>query len=252
MPDQSNLDLKYFIDADIYNCPFCNRRHVAYTNRGYEVFDWSTDKQCAIWRVECNSCKKVSMHMTFEDVRQPNRNLVLNEFKKGIDIDEAFFYSVPTSFFVIDKRIPTVLRELITEAEGCLKMNYTTGASACTRKAIYELLVKEGAEGDHYDDRIRDLQTKQPDVDPELFEVLAHIKDLTSDKVHEQSWDKWDPGSLKLILETLKTVLHEIYIVPDEKETRKTRIRDLKANLRGATISPGLAEQAKPTVPTSD
>jgi hypothetical protein len=53
---------------------------------------------------------------------------------------------------VLDNRINVTIRELITEAEGCLKMNFLTGASACIRKAIYELLVLEEATGEHYEE----------------------------------------------------------------------------------------------------
>src|SRR5882672_2054987 len=145
MDDMSHLDRKYFIDRSIYNCPFCNRRHVSYSNLGFSTFDWSNNKNCAIWRIKCDSCKKISMHLTFQDVKDDT--YAGTRFRSNIDLDSAFFYSVPTSFFVIDRRIPRVLRELITEAEGCAKMNYLTGASACTRKAIYELLVIEKIEG---------------------------------------------------------------------------------------------------------
>jgi hypothetical protein len=31
MPDLSDYDDKYFIDANVYNCPFCKRRHVSYS-----------------------------------------------------------------------------------------------------------------------------------------------------------------------------------------------------------------------------
>ncbi len=72
------------------------------------------------------------------------------------------FYSVPTSFFVMDARIPGIVRELITEAEGCLKMDFLTGASSCARKAIYELLVIERAEGADYETRIKSLKPKYP------------------------------------------------------------------------------------------
>ena len=51
MEDQSYLDLKYFIDDTIYNCPFCNRRHVSYQNLGYDAFHWTREKVCYIWRV---------------------------------------------------------------------------------------------------------------------------------------------------------------------------------------------------------
>lgn len=225
MEDQSHLDQKYFIDPDIYNCPFCNRRHVSYENEGAIPFDWSNNKKCWVWFVECRSCKKKSMHLTFKMLQDTSWNSP--RFPGNIDLDSKFFYSVPTSFFVIDSRIPKIIRELITEAEGCVKMNFLTGASACTRKAIYELLVKEKAEGDSYEDRIKFLKTEHPEIDPELFDVLCHIKDMTSEKVHEQSWDKWESEHLLLFLETLKAILHEIYVVPDEKKSRAARVRGL-------------------------
>ena len=94
----------------------------------------------------------------------------------------------------------TIIRELINEAEGSLKMNYLTGASACMRKAIYELLVYEKIEGDSYKDRINSLKGLYSLIDPELFDVLGHIQQMTSDKVHEQTWDKWNSPTLRLII----------------------------------------------------
>jgi len=235
MEDQSFLDDKYFIDTTIYNCPFCNRRHVSYTSEGYEAFDWSKDKTCAIWRVRCDSCGKTSMHLTFQNIRHPQYP---NRFKDGVDLDSVFFYSVPTSFFVIDRRIPTTIRELITEAEGCAKMNFLTGSSACTRKAIYELLSLEKVEGPNYDTRIKALAEKYQTVDPELFEILRHIKDMTSEKVHEQSWAAWDSKHLHLFLESLKAILHEMYVVPDEKKGRVSAVRNLREELTKAKSSP--------------
>jgi hypothetical protein len=231
MADQSQLDLKYFIDHIVYNCPYCNRRNVKYDYVGKASFDWSIDKECWIWWVQCSSCKKTSMHLTFNDLQNPNTSYT--RFRHNIDIDSAIFYSVPTSFFVIDKRIPKIIRELITEAEGCIKMNFLTGASACTRKAIYELTVKEKAEGENYEDRIKFLKSKFPDIDPDLFDVLCHIKDMTSEKVHEQSRDKWDSKHLKLFIETLKVILHEIYVVPDERKKQSESVRGILGDIKG-------------------
>jgi transcription elongation factor Elf1 len=144
MEDRSDLDKKYFIDEEVYNCPFCNRRNVVYTIKDNFKFDWSDNKTCCVYLVECSSCKKVSMHLSYSQIIDLSKWYGnKRQFKRNIDIDSQIFYSAPTSFFVIDSRIPRDLRELITEAEGCLKMNYLTGASACTRKAIYELLVLE-------------------------------------------------------------------------------------------------------------
>lgn len=161
----------------------------------------------------------------------PITNDYLHRFRDGIDIDAPIFYSVPTSFFVLDDRIPSVVRELITEAEGCLKMNFLTGASACTRKAIYELAVKEKAEGKDYEDKIKFLKSKYPDSDPTLFDILAHIQGMTSEKVHEQSWPHWDSKNLKLIIETLKTVLYDIYVVPAIKAERSKAIQEMRAQV---------------------
>src|SRR3989339_1995279 len=54
------------------------------------------------------------------------------------DIDDNIILHIPTSFFTIDNRIPKKLRELINEAEKCVKNNCLTGSSACIRKTIYE------------------------------------------------------------------------------------------------------------------
>ncbi|HEY0428878.1 MAG TPA: hypothetical protein VGC76_13940 [Pyrinomonadaceae bacterium] len=243
MSDQSDLDTKYFIDKRVYNCPFCNRRNVLYVLDYPHKFDWSNNKVCYAYFAICTSCSKTSMHLSFSDlsVETDRRHF----FYENVNIDSEIFYSVPTSFFVIDERIPRVIRELITEAEGCVKMNFLTGASACTRKAIYELTIIEKAEGENYEERIKFLKTKFPQIDSQLFDVLSHIKDMTSDKVHEQSWDKWDNQHLKLFLETLKVILHEIYVVPDERKKRSLSIssllptvfKDKDARRSGAAVS---------------
>jgi len=242
MPDQSNLDRKYFIDKVVYNCPFCNRRNVLYELVDRVVFNWSEQKKCFVHFVLCHSCQQKSMHLSYNDIAHQITNTEYRDkyaltpgwyFHDDIedDIDSKIFYSVPTSFFVLDPRIPSVIRELVTEAGGCLKMNFLTGASACMRKAIYELMIFEKAEGADYETKIKSLKQKYPDTDPDLFDVLAHIQNMTSDKIHEQSWPKWDSKNLTLIIETLKAVLHELYVLPDEKKQRSTTIQQLRKDV---------------------
>lgn len=174
------------------------------------------------------------MHLSFHQITLDNLAHVRGwrfGLPDDIDIDQYVFYSVPTSFFVLDERIPHVLRELLTEAEGCLKSNFLTGASACTRKIVYELADKEGATGDSYEERIKSLKTTHPDVDEEYFDTLVSIQQMTSTKVHENAYDGWESRHLRIILATLREILHEIYVVPALRADRRKGILALKGEL---------------------
>jgi len=233
MPDMSHLDKKYFIDNTVFNCPFCNRNNLPYSITSVVKFDWSNDKPCYIFITVCSSCGKKSMHLSY-DVRydEYDRGSIRHHYRfNDVDIDSKIFYSVPTTFFVLDDRIPKILRELISEAEGCMKMNYLTGASACMRKSIYELLIIEKVSPGNYDEQIKSMKAKFPSIDAELFDVLGHIQQMTSDKIHEQSWDKWESKFLKLIIETLKTILYEIYVSPEIKKEKVNTIKKLHENV---------------------
>lgn len=241
MPDQSHLDNRYFVDASIYNCPFCNRRHVSYSVFSTIEFDWTDKKRCFGYFVQCHSCGKQSMHLTFNELKTYHIGEINNthrwrfRFEKGTDagevLDGSFFYSVPTSFFVLDERVPRVLRELLTEAEGCLKSNYLTGASACARKIVYELGALNKAKGDNYEERIKTLKDIHPEVEPAFFDTLLTIQQVTSTKVHENSYDGWEAKHLRIILASLSEVLHEIYVVPALREDRRKAILALKGVL---------------------
>lgn len=181
------------------------------------------------------------MHLTFKELQlqqiSQTRNSLLwrFDFEEVVDagrvLDESFFYSVPTSFFVLDERVPRILRELLTEAEGCLKSNYLTGASACARKIVYELGVINQAKGDNYEDRIKSLKEIHPQVEPAFFDTLLTIQQVTSSKVHENSYDGWEAKHLRIILASLSEVLHEIYVVPALREDRRKAILALKGEL---------------------
>ncbi len=146
-------------------------------------------------------------------------------------LDDLFFFSVPTSFFVLDERIPRVLRELLTEAQGCQKSNFLTGASACARKLVYELGVLGGAKGENYEDRIKSLKEVHSNVDPMFFDTLLTIQQLTSTKVHENSYDGWEAKHLRVILAALSEALHEIYVVPALRADRRRAVLALKDEL---------------------
>lgn len=235
MVDKSDLDNYYFIDSYKYNCPFCNRNHVAYHITDYTDFDWSNDKKCRTYFAECDSCAKVSMHLSFlkpELIRHSSNTYRFSSDVKQ-PLDQHFFYSVPTSFFALDNRIPNQLREVLIEAEGCLKSNFLTGASACARKIIYELAVLHNASGNGYDEKIKSLKETLPTIEPSFFDSLLTIQQLTSSKVHENSYDGWESKHLRLILASIAEVLHEIYVIPALREDRRKKVLELNVQLTG-------------------
>ncbi len=220
MPDMSNLDQRYFIDWAIYNCPFCKRRHVSYLVESHIAFDWTEDKTAHVYIAKCFSCSKRSMHLSFEEVPLDGTH-----WQRGFrfdttltDLDDKFFYSVPSSRFVLDSNIPATIRDLFTEAEGCLKNSSSTGASACARKIIFELAMLARVDGAHHEDRIKSLKAKYSAVEPTYFDTLLTIHELTSTKVHENSLDSWEASHLRVMLAAIAEVLHEIYVLPREKE----------------------------------
>jgi hypothetical protein len=228
--DDSLLDTMYFIDRDRYNCPYCNRRHVTYNIYTTVEFDWSDNKKCHAIFVQCESCKKKSMHLTYALIVGTGKVFLVSERPT---IDSLIFYSVPTSYHVIDDRIPAILRELLDEAQGCLKANFLTGASACVRKIVYELARLQKAEGENYDERIKNLKERLPSVDPTYFDTLLTIQQVTSDKVHEESYDGWESRHLRAIIASLVEALQEIYVLPKRREERREEILKIRGEILG-------------------
>lgn len=237
MTDQSALDNKYFIDNHVYNCPFCNRRNVVYDISGFGEFDWTNEKKCYFYMTHCHSCKKEALHLSYRDIELKSTRLhylMPKQFDEQIgDLDSCFFYSVPTSFFSLNDNIPKIIRTLLIEAEGCLKSNYLTGASACTRKIIYELTTIGKGTGDNYDERIKSLKKIYNKIDPTYFDTLLTIQQLTSEKVHENSYDNWESKFIKLILATITEILNEIFVIPNLRKEKRSGILALKDKILG-------------------
>jgi hypothetical protein len=125
------------------------------------------------------------------------------------------------------------LRELLDEAQGCLKSNFLTGASACVRKIVYELARLQKAEGENYDERIKNLKQRLPSVDSTYFDTLLTIQQVTSDKVHEESYDGWESRHLRAITASLVEALQQIYVLPKVREERREAILKLKDEILG-------------------
>lgn len=62
-----NIEGKYFIDENKYNCPFCQTRSVKYTPLGIAKFNEKKDKIMYAVFVECAECYHISMHLIKKD-----------------------------------------------------------------------------------------------------------------------------------------------------------------------------------------
>lgn len=200
------------------------------------IFDWNNEKKCAVHLVKCNSCQKTSLHFSFNEMRANGQYGLINDFKENMDIDKGLFFSQPSSFFTLDNRIDSRIRDLIWEAEQSRRANLLVGASACLRKAVYELIRYEkttviNKRNGHtdYEASIKKLKEKFLSVSPELFDALSSIQEMTSDPLHEESWEAWDSPKLRFLIELVKSILDEIYVLPDEKKKRLGILGQLKS-----------------------
>lgn len=68
--------------------------------------------------------------------------------------------------------------------------------------------------------------------------MLSHLQEMTSDKIHEQSWPQWDSANLRLILAALKGVLNEVYVLPKERLEQAKMIEQLRHQVSGSKVVP--------------
>ncbi len=206
-------------------------------------FNWSNEREVFGYLVTCggDSCQQTSFHLSDFDIELYDGKFYMvkgngeKAYASKLELDKLFFYHQPTTFFTLDNRINEKVRKLISEAEGCAKMNYLVGASGCLRKAIYELLELEkvpkkndkGVELD-YGDRVKILKSKYQTVPPEYFDALANIQGMTSEQLHEGDWKPWTQDEFRFLVETVKEVLTEVYVRPKEKASVLQKILSLK------------------------
>jgi hypothetical protein len=124
------------------------------------------------------------------------------------------------AFLTLDSRVPAPIRDLIGEAEGCVKNAFLTGGTACAQRAIQMLLTVERVDGPDVEARIRSLVEKHPGVPQMLPAVLQRFGDATS-----RDGAKLSTSGLNLLIVTLKAILYEIYVLGPERIERLDYVR---------------------------
>lgn len=279
MFSSAKKDNRYFINRTQYNCPFCLTGAVRFKVVDHFDFNWSDveTRRCVLVQCQEPQCQNTSLHMSEHKVQggyngdlhlpwvkrmNPEKNKEEDvEWDKVYPIDEVFFYHHPNSSFVIDKRIPNKVRDLLDEASTCHKMGLLTGASACLRKAIFELLVhfnisktkktkneetgEENVERVDYFDRLdllkNEILKKVPGVDTSLFSDMKKIYSLTSEPLHEKLPYEMELGPLtgdqfKFLAGVLHDLLLQVFVEPSEREARRITLGELAKKVKGLNI----------------
>src|SRR5262249_24700250 len=118
-------------------------------------------------------------------------------------------------FLNVDNRAPAAVRELIAEADGCLKAGFLTGGTVCAQRAIQTLLQHEGAEGPSFEARLHALSQKYPSVPQSLFALCIRL----GDSVGKEN-PTLDVERLKVLTVALKIMLYEIYVLGPDRADR--------------------------------
>jgi hypothetical protein len=122
------------------------------------------------------------------------------------------------AFLTLDTRAPAGVRELLLEADGCLKAGFLVGGTVCAQRAVQALLQHENAEGASYEARLHGLSQKYPSVPQSLFALCIRLGGESSAKEPPAL----DTERLKVLTVALKIMLYEIYVLgPDRTERLK-------------------------------
>lgn len=229
MLSSSHKDKMYFTWWNTYNCPFCDRNNVTFSKVDQCEFNDKEDSGVYIYLISCNDCKNVSAHFSKHHMGSNYSHYNWFDFyldEENTEIDNLFFWHKPNKFFLLDNHINRDIRELFDEAQSCLDSNLLTWASACIRKLLYTLISREECLGDDYESSFKLLKEKFPNIDSLVY---AHrITQLMSDKLHEDSYEKWDSWTIRFLLWVVSEILYELYVLPDQKKQRYSAINELQ------------------------
>jgi len=230
-------DKKLIIDAVRHNCSHCGTKSSRYDDISFMRVDIENGKHLYAMFLTCCECGHTSMHL-LKNVELSGKSydvsrVYLQQFYSGASVilsreeidklDDNIIMSIPTPTFIIDAGIPNKLRDLLIEALKCIKENALTGASACIRKAIYQFLAKEKAQGNNYDDKIKYIKKNWPQIS-DYLDVMKGIKGITSDQVHEDSFSTFSSEEAQLYIAILEETFREVYVIPEQRKQRKESI----------------------------
>jgi hypothetical protein len=139
---------------------------------------------------------------------------------------EAVPAAAVPQFLNIDGRVPGALKDLLAEADGCLKMGFLLGGTVCAQRAIQTLLSIENVTGANDDARLRGLSDKYPSAPKVLFAVCARFREAADQA-------PLDKERLNLLMVTLKLMFHEIFVIAKQRTENLEYLQSILERLDG-------------------
>ncbi len=134
----------------------------------------------------------------------------------------------PHRFLVVDSRVPASIRQMLDEADGCMNLAFTTGGTACVRRAMRVILATEGVLTDDYSASLLSLREKHPAIAPTLFTVLDLLG--TGD-------EPLRADALTALIATVKAIVYEIYVLGIERLDALEYLSELLASMKRDSLS---------------
>jgi hypothetical protein len=134
----------------------------------------------------------------------------------------------PHRFLVVDPRVPAQIRQLLDEADGCMNLAFTTGGTACVRRAMRVVMATEGVLTDDYSASLASLREKHPAIAPTLFTVLDLLG--TGD-------DPLRVDALTALIATVKAIVYEVYVLGIERLDALEYLSELLASMKRDSLS---------------
>ena len=135
------------------------------------------------------------------------------------------------AFLTPDGRVPLALRDLLVEADGCLKMSFLTGGTACIQRAVETLITLEGVQGADRAEQLKRLGERHASLPPSFLTLLNTSATPGNDKL--------DVKRLTLAIAILKAIIHEVCVAGPERAERFAYIRNLLETVAASTESAG-------------
>lgn len=142
-------------------------------------------------------------------------------------------------FLTLDGRVPDAIRQLLDEADGCASMSFSVGGSSCVRFAIRKAFKLEAIDSDDFHAAIVELGEKHPSVAPTLFQVIDRLG--TGD-------EPLQPDTLRALIATFKAVLHEIYVLGEERREMLAYLSEILQALDGDKMPPKPRSAPRPRI----